>query len=95
MAADLPQWEKDDIAREILAYLADHPDSQDTFEGIVQWWLQERKIKYQEALVKEALDELISEKLIQEHPNRGSETRYQINRQKSEDVCQLPRRKKE
>ena len=94
MAADLPQWGKDEIAREILAYLADHPYSQDTFEGIVQWWLLERKIKYQEVLVKEALDELISEKLIHEHTNRGSESRYQINRQKSEEVRQLLRREK-
>jgi len=32
--------------REILAYLADHPDAQDTLAGIFEWWLLERKITY-------------------------------------------------
>ena len=37
------------IGNEILAYLVDHPKTQDTLEGIVEWWLLERAIKYQEA----------------------------------------------
>jgi hypothetical protein len=30
---------KTEIAREILAYLLDHPDAQDTLDGISQWWV--------------------------------------------------------
>ena len=92
---DLCLPNKAQIAHEILAYLAEHPDALDTFDGIVQWWLLERKIKYQNVLVKEALNELISEKLIQEYELRGSKARYQINRQKSEEVRRLLHREKE
>ena len=86
---DLCLPNKTQIAHEILAYLAEHPDAQDTLDGIVQWWLLERKIKYQKVLVKEVLDELISEKLIKEYPFEGSRSRYQINRQKIEEARRL------
>jgi len=61
---DLCFPDKAQIAREILAYLAEHPDSQDTLEGIVQWWLLERKIKYQRNLVEEAINELVNNQMI-------------------------------
>ena len=83
---DLCLPDKSQIAREILAYLSDHPDAEDTLEGIVQWWLLERKIKYQNALVKAALDDLISMNLIHEQQVPGTKARYQINHDKEEDV---------
>jgi len=43
------------IAREILAYLKEHPDAQDSIEGIMQWWLLERNISFQAKMLKEAL----------------------------------------
>ncbi len=56
---------KDEIAREILAYLSDHPDAQDTLDGIVQWWLLERKIKQSQKLVKEVLSSLVKKNLLE------------------------------
>ena len=64
--------QKSAIAQEILAYLAEHPSAQDTLEGIVHWWLMERKIKYNHMLVAEALDELIERGLILEKKTQGS-----------------------
>jgi hypothetical protein len=66
MSRDHRQMEKDEIARDILAYLAEHPDAQDTLDGIVQWWLLDRKIKYQKALVKEAIAELVQKGFVLE-----------------------------
>lgn len=36
------RWERPDefaAAREILTYVMEHPDSMDTIEGILKWWL--------------------------------------------------------
>ena len=75
-----------EFAREILAYLAEHPDAQDTVEGITQWWLVEQEIKYQIAKVKEALSELVRNGFIIEKKMKDSSIHYQINRQKMDDI---------
>jgi hypothetical protein len=55
-----PKWqmeqpERTKLAREVLAYLAEHSDSQDTLEGIVEWWLLDREVKTWTKNVKDAL----------------------------------------
>ena len=35
------------IGNEILACLIDHPNARDTLDGIVEWWLLEQQIKFQ------------------------------------------------
>ena len=72
------------IANEIIAYLAEHPDAQDTFEGITEWWLLERKIKYQTTMVKEALDELVKNGFVVEI-KRESTKHYKLNREGAAD----------
>ena len=78
--------EKSEVAREILAYLTDHPDARDSLEGIVHWWLLEREIKYQLALVKEAVQELIDRGLLLEERIPGSKPGYRINAEKQDDI---------
>jgi hypothetical protein len=78
--------EKSEVAREILAYLADHPDAQDTLEGIIHWWLLERQIKYQMALVKEAVQELVDRGLLLENRIQGSKPGYRINAEKQDEI---------
>ncbi len=58
------------IAREILTYLREHPDAQDTIEGISQWWMLERNIKNQVGILREALASLVEDGLIVEEVNR-------------------------
>jgi hypothetical protein len=74
--------EKNQIANEILAYLADHPNVQDTFEGIVEWWLLERTIKQQMKLVKEALKELVEQRFVIQKMTADSRILYSLNRRK-------------
>jgi len=80
---------KSQIAHEILAYLAEHPEAQDTLDGIVQWWLLEQKIRYQTNMVKEVLVQLVSEGLVIEHKSRDSRTHYRTNQSKSEEIRKL------
>ena len=93
----LPRIVKDDlclpdrkqIAHEILAYLADHPDAEDTLDGIVQWWLLERKIKYQKNKVINALDELISDGYILKQATVAAGHVYVLNKNKKEELLKI------
>ena len=89
MKPDLLITGKLQIDSEILAYLVDHPNAQDTLEGIVEWWLLERAIKFQEAQVKKALAELVAKGLVIERKGRDSQTSYRINEQKYEEIKKL------
>jgi hypothetical protein len=69
--------------------LAEHPDSQDTLEGIVEWWLLEREIKHQTALVREALAELVEGGLVVERRRADARSSYQINRARLGEIREL------
>lgn len=95
---DLCTTEESYIVYEILTYLAEHPDSSDTLEGIVQWWLLERRIEHQIAIVEQALAELVAKGLVVENKGRDGRIHYRINRrkhgeiqaflkQRSDDIC--------
>jgi Tfp pilus assembly ATPase PilU len=73
-------------AHEILAYLAEHEDAQDTLEGIVEWWLLEQRIRSRTAEVEKALDNLIAQRLILARQGRDARTHYGINPQKDREI---------
>jgi hypothetical protein len=70
---------KSEIARDILAYLAEHPAAQDTLEGIIEWWLLEQRIKTQMAIVQEAIADLVAGKLVLKRQGKDSRIHYRIN----------------
>jgi hypothetical protein len=77
------------IGNEILAYLIDHPKARDTLEGIVEWWLLERAIKFQEAQVKKALAELVTNGLVIEQKGYDSKIHYRVNPSRLEEIKKL------
>jgi Fe2+ or Zn2+ uptake regulation protein len=74
------------IASDILAYLVEHTQAQDTLEGIVQWWLMEQRIKQAISDVKSALDELVREGLVLELEGADGQARYSINLEKMAQI---------
>jgi len=92
---DLHFEDKVSITREILAYLHDHPNAQDTIEGIMQWWLLERKIKHQQAVVEEALVELFNEGLILKHVKSDKSEHFHLNENKMNEIKMLLKNLKE
>lgn len=94
MNLDLSISNKAQIGYQILAYLAAHPEAQDTLEGIVEWWLLEQQIKFQTARVKEALSELVAKGLILEKKGLDSQTHYRINQVKSQEIQEFFKHKK-
>lgn len=85
--------DKSQIGNEILAYLVENPKAQDTLEGIVEWWLLERKIEFVTASVKEALSELVGKGLILEEKGPDSQIHYRINQSKYKEIQELFRQK--
>ncbi len=78
--------DKSRIACEILAYLIDHPDAQDTLEGVVEWWVPEREIRYRVALIKEAIGELVKNGWVIPRTRQNSRTYYRINEEKRSEI---------
>jgi hypothetical protein len=52
----------------------------------VHWWLLEREIKYQLALVKEAVQDLLDQGLLLEERIPGSKPGYRINAEKQDEI---------
>lgn len=80
---------KEQLAAEILQYLIDHPNAQDTLKGVVNWWLLERTIKRRTALVKEVLDKLVADGLVIEQHGSDSQTLYKLNRRRRRKIISL------
>ena len=89
MKPDMWETGNSHIVHEILAYLAEHPYFSDTLEGIVEWWLLERRIEHGIATVKEALAELVAKGLVLENKTRDERTHYHINRRKHGEIQAL------
>ncbi len=71
---------------DILAYLADNPDADDTIEGIAQWWLLEQRIRQQIPLVEKALTKLVEKGFVLEQSGSNGRTHYRINRRKQRQI---------
>lgn len=77
------------ITYDILAYLAENPDAQDTSEGIAEWWLLGQATRPNTARVEEALTELVSSGLVLARRGKGARTYYKINRRKLKEISAL------
>ena len=82
-----------EIAHEVLAYLIDHAEAGDTFEGIVEWWLLEQRIRRGSTEVREALEQLAEKQLISEYTRHDRKVHYRINHLKEKEIRVLVERK--
>jgi len=92
---DLPITNNPQVGYQIMTYLFEHPEAQDTLEGIVEWWLLERAIKFETTRVKEALSELGSKGFIFEKKGPDLQTHYRINQARYKKIQELLNQKNE
>lgn len=81
--------EKAQLAHDVLTYMFEHQDAQDTLEGIIEWWLVEQEIKHQIVAVKEVVAELVGKDLIIEHRGPDARFHYRVNRNKEQEILAL------
>jgi hypothetical protein len=86
---DLPITNNPQVGYQILTYLVEHPEAQDTLEGIVEWWLLERAIKFQEAAVSKAIAELVTKGLVIGQKGYDSKIHYRVNQSRFEEIKKL------
>lgn len=80
------------IAYEILAYMLEHPDAQDTLEGITEWWLPGGDARPNVALVAEALAELTVQGFMLARRGEDARALYKVNRRKLREISDVLRR---
>lgn len=73
------------IADELLAYLDENPQAQDTLEGIV-WWLLEQRINVYMTRVKKGLAELVNQGLVLERQGPDGQIHYSINPRRRKQI---------
>jgi hypothetical protein len=89
VGADLSKPRLSSTAHQILAYLFEHPTSQDTLEGIMEWWMLEQQIKRWIAMVEAALDEIVVEGLVLSRTAEDGRIHYRINQQRLDEISEL------
>ena len=89
MSAGIQTPQQSPIFYEILAYLADHPEAQDTLEGIVHWWLLAQRITRAKTQVKTALEQLIAKQFVIAHQRPSGQVIYRVNRTKLRSIRRL------
>jgi hypothetical protein len=67
------------LARQILRYLREHPEAQDTFEGIMVWWVSERAIKHWLPQVRRSLAALVARGYLEKRTAADGRVFYRLN----------------
>jgi len=76
------------ISKAILRYLVKNPESRDTMEGIMKWWLLEQEIQHQRQLVERAIRVLVEKGYLIRKQESDSQVHYQINKEKYSEILQ-------
>jgi len=67
------------LARHILRYLREHPEAQDTVEGIMVWWVSERAIKHWLPQVRRSLAALVARGYLEKRKTVDGHVFYRVN----------------
>jgi hypothetical protein len=76
----------EEISKDILAYLLDHPQAQDTLKGIVEWWLLQQQIQRWAIEVEEVLANLVRQQLVLERKGADHQRHYRLNPRKLQTI---------
>lgn len=68
---------ENDVAEAVLGYLAEHPDSSDTLEGIAEWWIMRQQVRVDVTTLAKVLRQL-AESCLLEKIEEGDNPRYRL-----------------
>ena len=78
-----------EISHTLLSYLFENTAASDTLEGIVEWWLLDRRLRNEITAVKQILDDFVAKQLIVESEAGDGRIHYRINRRKRKQIRAL------
>lgn len=74
------------LADEVLSYLCQHPEAQDTVEGIAEWWLLEQSVRHSVADVTAALAEFVAKELISARQGTDGRIHYRVDPKRHREI---------
>jgi hypothetical protein len=80
------------LTDEVLAYLLQHPQAQDTIEGVAEWWLLEQRFRHAVADVEVAMSELVRNDFLIARRCGEGRMYYGLNRDKEREIRRHLRR---
>jgi hypothetical protein len=83
---------QEDLARCVLAYLAEHPQATDTLDGIAEWWVMREQVRIDVNLLEQVLHSLTEQGLLEEI-HGGAQVRFSLKKrsagtEREESICQ-------
>jgi len=72
-----------ELGKAILEYLGEHPDAQDTAEGIASFWVMRQKVKEEVKDVSRVLRQLTKSGQL-EKVKRGDHVLYRLRKERSD-----------
>ena len=66
-------------AREILDYLARHPDAQDTIDGILHWWVHDAYIQKWAPKIAETVAQLVEQGFLEQSQSADCNVFYRAS----------------
>jgi predicted transcriptional regulator len=80
---------KAQLEHDVLTYMVEHKEAQDTLEGIVEWWLMEQEIQHQLADIQNLLNELVDKDFVIRHKGSDSRFHYRVNGNRETEIRAL------
>ena len=80
-----------ELTRALLSYMFENATASDTLEGIVEWWLLDRRVTDSMTEVKSVLDDLVSRKLVVQRTASDKRVHYSVNRHKKKEIREFLR----
>lgn len=74
------------LYRQILGYLIAHPDSKDTLEGILKWWLPIHPIEWGAEQVQEALDSFLAKGWLIKRVLPSGQKLFSLNKMERKEI---------
>jgi hypothetical protein len=70
----------------VLSYLAQHPEAQDTIEGIAEWWLLEHRIVETTKALEAVLNDLVQQDFLLASKCAEGRLYYRLNREREREI---------
>ena len=74
------------LSTAVLSYLVQHPEAQDTIEGIAEWWLLEHRIVETTKALEAILSDLVEQDFLLASQCAEGRIYYRLNRDREREI---------